>query len=100
MTYRPGNSRSWEAFEQDDVRTYSELDDERSSVTTKTPPFVARSFVTLAEYGGYRIESRPQLRSTMKRFDSRGCTQRTFRRHCRKPSASTTSASARPDGRS
>ncbi len=37
VTYRPGNSLSWEAFEQDDVRTYSELDDERSQFNEYSP---------------------------------------------------------------
>ena len=56
VTYRPGNSLSWEAFEQDDVRTYSELDDERSQYNENSP-VSSEIILPLAEYGVINIGS-------------------------------------------
>ncbi|KOX92293.1 histidine kinase [Haloarcula rubripromontorii] len=56
VTYRPGNSLSWEAFEQDEVRTYSELDSERSQYN-KNSPVSSEIILPLAEYGVINIGS-------------------------------------------
>ncbi|MHC3380354.1 sensor histidine kinase [Haloarcula sp. H-GB5] len=56
VTYRPGNSLSWEAFEQDEVRTYSELDDEQRQYNENSP-VSSEIILPLAEYGVINIGS-------------------------------------------
>ena len=56
VTYRPGNSLSWEAFEQDEVRTYSELDDERHQYNENSP-VSSEIILPLTEYGVINIGS-------------------------------------------
>jgi len=56
VTYRPGNSLSWEAFEQDEVRTYSELSDEQSQYNENSP-VSSEIILPLDEYGVINIGS-------------------------------------------
>ncbi|RLM37083.1 HAMP domain-containing sensor histidine kinase [Haloarcula sp. Atlit-120R] len=56
VTYRPGNSLSWEAFEQDEVRTYSELDDEQRQYNENSP-VSSEIILPLTEYGVINIGS-------------------------------------------
>ncbi|WP_336338085.1 sensor histidine kinase [Haloarcula brevis] len=56
VTYRPGNSLSWEAFERDEVRTYSELDDERNQYNDASP-VSSEIILPLDEYGVVNIGS-------------------------------------------
>jgi len=56
VTYRPGNSLSWEAFEQDEVRTYSELTG-RQSQYNENSPVSSEIILPLDEYGIINIGS-------------------------------------------
>ena len=56
VTYRPGNSLSWEAFEQDEVRTYPDLDDEQRQYNENSP-VNSEIILPLAEYGVINIGS-------------------------------------------
>jgi signal transduction histidine kinase len=56
VTYRPGNSLSWEAFEQGEVRTYSELDDEHNQYNDASP-VSSEIILPLGEYGVVNIGS-------------------------------------------
>jgi len=56
VTYRPGNSLSWEAFEQDEVRTYSELTGKQSQYNENSP-VSSEIILPLDEYGIINIGS-------------------------------------------
>jgi two-component system OmpR family sensor kinase len=56
VTYRPGNSLSWEAFEQDEVRTYSELDAQQHQYNENSP-VSSEIILPLGEYGIINIGS-------------------------------------------
>lgn len=56
VIYRPGNSLSWEAFEQDDVRTYSELDGEQGQYNENSP-VSSEIILPLDQYGVINIGS-------------------------------------------
>jgi len=56
VTYRPGNSLSWEAFEQNEVRTYSELDAEQSQYNADSP-VSSEIILPIDDYGVINIGS-------------------------------------------
>jgi len=56
VTYRPGNSLSWEAFEQDEVRMYSELDAEQRQYNTDSP-VSSEIILPINDYGVINIGS-------------------------------------------